>query len=290
MTARDAGSRGAGEAAAVEREAGEEYILGADESELARLLAQAALHSREAEVLLDRIPIAAGGRALDVGCGPLGVLHLLSERVGPGGEVVGLDSEPRMIALAERTIVDRGLANVRLVEADAYNTGLPDASYDLAHERLVLINLTAPQDAVREMVRVVRPGGWVALQDVDWITWTCEAAHPAWDELLEALTASWQAARLDPFIGRRLPALLREAGMVDVGVTAYQYIWRPEDLYNRLLIKFVGIHRERIIDGGYLTAERIDQLSAELDEHLARPETFVIYTPLFQAWGRRPQP
>jgi SAM-dependent methyltransferase len=212
----------------------------------------------------------------------------LSERVGAAGEVVGLDNEPRMIALARRTIAERGLQNVRLVKADAYKTGLPDNSFDVAHERLVLINLTAPQQAVAEMVRVVRPGGWVALEDVDWITWTCEPAHPAWDELLAALTASRQAAQLDPFIGRRLPALLRDAGMVDVDVSAHQYLWRPGDLYNTLLLKFVDIHRGRIIDGGYLTAQRIDELSVELSEHLARPDTFVIYTPLFQAWGRKP--
>lgn len=268
--------------------AAQEYILGADDSELARLLAQAELHRAEAAALLDRMSIGAGGRALDVGCGPLGVLDLLSERVGPAGEVVGLDSEPRMIALGQRTIAERGLANVRFVEADAYDTGLADGCFDVAHERLLLINLTAPQDAVREMVRVVRPGGWVALQDVDWITWACEPAHVCWSELLAALTASWQAAGLDPFIGRRLPALLRAAGLVDVGVAAHQYIWRLGDLYHRLLIKFVGIHRDRIIDGGYLASDRIDQLTAELDEHLAQPETFIIYAPLFQAWGRKP--
>ena len=87
---------------------------------------------------------------------------------------------------------------------------------------------------------------------------------------------------------RRLPALLRRAGMADVDVRAHQHIWRPGDLYHSLLIQFVGIHRKRIIDGGYLTSERIDELTAELEQHLAQPETLVIYTPLFQAWGRKP--
>ena len=76
--------------------------------------------------------------------------------------------------------------------------------------------------------------------------------------------------------------------MVDVNVRAHQYIWRPGDLYHTLLIKFVAIHRERIIDGEYLSSERIDDLTAELDQHLAQPETLVIYTPLFQAWARKP--
>jgi hypothetical protein len=75
--------------------------------------------------------------------------------------------------------------------------------------------------------------------------------------------------------------------MVDVDVRAYQYIWRPGDLYHSLLVRFVAIHRSRIIDGGRLTSERIDELTAELEQHLAQPETIVIYTPLFQAWGRK---
>ena len=267
--------------------AGEEYILGADDSELARLLAQAEIHRPEAEALLDRVAIEVGARALDLGCGPLGVLDLLSERVGSTGEVMGLDNEPRMIALAQHAIAERGLRNVTLLQGDAYATGLPADSFDLAHERLVLNNLTAPDTVVREMVRVVRPGGWVALQDVDWVTWTCEPAHPAWNKLLAALTATRQAARLDPFIGRRLPALLRRAGMVDIDVRAHQYIWRPGDLYHTLLLKFVAIHRERITDGGFLTSERIDELTAELEQHLVQPEMLVIYTPLFQARGRK---
>jgi trans-aconitate methyltransferase len=101
---------------ALGQEAAQEYILGADDSELVRLLAQAEIRCREAELLLDRISVGAGARALDVGCGPLGVLHLLSERVGPTGEVVGLDRERRMVVLAGRTIAERGLANVRLLE------------------------------------------------------------------------------------------------------------------------------------------------------------------------------
>jgi ubiquinone/menaquinone biosynthesis C-methylase UbiE len=221
------------------------------------------------------------------GCGPLGVLDLLSDRVGIAGEVVGLDNESRMIALADRAVAERGPGNVRLLEADAYASNLPADSFGVAHERLVLNNVTAPESVVGEMVRIVHPGGWVALQDVDWITWTCEPPHPAWRELLAALTATRQAAGLDPFIGRRLPALLRGAGMVDVDVRAYQYIWRPGDLYHSLLVRFVAIHRSRIIDGGRLTSERIDELTAELEQHLAQPETIVIYTPLFQAWGRK---
>jgi SAM-dependent methyltransferase len=62
-----------------------------------------------AEWLLDQIGVAAGAHTIDVACGPLDVLHLLAERVGPTGRVVGLDREPRMIEMAGEVTGERGL-------------------------------------------------------------------------------------------------------------------------------------------------------------------------------------
>jgi ubiquinone/menaquinone biosynthesis C-methylase UbiE len=147
----------------MEKGSAHQYILGADDIERTRLLAQCEIHRPEGERLLERLEISSGQRVLDVGCGPLGVLDLLSARVGPTSEVVGLDNEPHMIEFAEHTITERGLTNVKLLQRDAVATGLPADYFDLAHERLVLINVPAPQDVVTEMICVVRPGGWVAV-------------------------------------------------------------------------------------------------------------------------------
>jgi SAM-dependent methyltransferase len=215
-----------------EKNSAHKYILGTDEGERSRLLAQCEIHRAADEHLLEHLGIGAGGRVLDVGCGPLGV--------------------------------------------------------DLAHERLVLINVAAPQDVVAEMVRVVCPGGWVVVENADWISWTCEPAHRAWGVLLDALIAAWRAAGLDPFIGRRMPMLLRRAGLIDIAVDAHAHTSRSSDAYQTPLIKFLDIFRDRIIDGGFLVADQLHRLVAELEEHLARPETFVIDSLFFQAWGRKP--
>lgn len=272
----------------IETRAANQYILGADDSEHARLLAQCEICRPQAERLFERLGIGAGQRALDLGCGPLGVLDLLSARVGSTGEVVGLDNEPRMIEFAERTIAERGLTNVTLVQGDARSTGLPANYFDLAHERLVLINVPTPRAVVAEMIRVVRPGGWIAVENVDMTGWSCEPSHPAWTTLFDALIAAWQAAELDPFIGRRMPALLRDAGLIDISVDAHARIWRCDDRYQRLLLTFIGIFHDRIISGGLLGADQLDRLTAELHEHLRRSDTFVIYSLFFQAWGRKP--
>ena len=264
------------------------YSLGADEAERARLLAQCELHRREATQLLYRVGVARATRVLDVGCGPLGVLDILSAWVGPAGQVIGLDNEPRMLTYAQQTIGERELANVELVPGDATRNGLPDDSFDGVHERLVLINHPSPQDIVQEMVRVTRPGGWVAVQELDSYSWMCEPGHPAWDELLETLLRGWSATGQDPFIGRRLPALLRQAGLADVDGDAHAYRWYPGHPYQTLLLTFIGIYRHRLLEAELLDKERLDHLTDELRRHLNSPETLVVHPMLFQAWGRKP--
>lgn len=123
-----------------------------------------------------------------------------------------------MVGFAQRSIAERGLANVKLICADAAATGLVAESLDLGQARLILVNLTSPRRVVAEMARAVRPGGWVAVQDVDWITWTCEPSHPAWDSLLDALVRAWAMIGLGLITGHRIPGFLRDTGLIDVAI------------------------------------------------------------------------
>jgi protein-L-isoaspartate O-methyltransferase len=74
-----------------------------------------------------------------VGCGPIGIMNLLSERVGSDGVVVGVEREPRFVEMAQAEVTQRGLRNVQVINADALRTGLEKNSFDVVHERLVLI-------------------------------------------------------------------------------------------------------------------------------------------------------
>jgi ubiquinone/menaquinone biosynthesis C-methylase UbiE len=120
------------------------YPLGDSAGELQHLVAQAETYGEEARQLLDLVGLTAGEAAIDIGCGVLGILHLLSERVGPHGRVVGVDRERRMIEAARRVVTERGLA-VELVQDDATSLALPSASFDFVHERTVLLNVTGPK-------------------------------------------------------------------------------------------------------------------------------------------------
>jgi ubiquinone/menaquinone biosynthesis C-methylase UbiE len=139
---------------------------------LAHLVAQAEVYAEEARQLLDLIEIGPGAHAVDVGCGVLGILHLLCERVGPDGRVVGVDRSSRMIEAARGVSTERGLV-VELAEQDATGLSLRSESFDLVHERTVLLNVAEPQKVVVEMARVARRGGVVAVQ----LTLDAASAH-----------------------------------------------------------------------------------------------------------------
>lgn len=157
----------------------ERYSFGGTSIERQRLLAQAEGFVQESNWLLDQCGIQPGWRTVDFGCGPIGILNLLSQRVGPHGSVVGLEREPLFVEMAHAEIAKRGLRNVRVVQADALNTGLEKNAYDLVHARLVLINVSARDAFLGEMLSLLRAGGTLALADLDCVSWLCHPPHPS---------------------------------------------------------------------------------------------------------------
>jgi ubiquinone/menaquinone biosynthesis C-methylase UbiE len=265
------------------------YVLGRQiTAEGQRLLQQGLGLEREAKWLLDRIGVQPGWRAVDVGCGPLGILDLLAERVGPGGEVIGLEREPRLIEMGQTLLAQRGLRNVRFVLGDAYDIGLPRSSFDLVHTRLLLINLQDPERALAELVTLVRPGGVVVVQDIDQIPWLCEPPHPAWEALVSAFLLVWRANGLDPLIGHRLPALLRAAGLVEVEVEVHGRADAPGTYHRKHLLALIEAVRGKVIQRRLFREPELAALTNALERHLDAPDTLVTRPLLFQAWGRKP--
>ena len=103
----------------------------------------------------------------------------------------------------------------------------------------------------------------------------------AWDRVRDD-------AGMDVTVGRHLHGLLRDAGLVDLGIDVHASV-RPPGAAGRVLPLYVAeLHHDRIVALGALTATEIDSAVAELTAHLADPGTLVVNPMLFQAWGRRP--
>jgi ubiquinone/menaquinone biosynthesis C-methylase UbiE len=148
--------------ATVQPSATDQYALGCDLAESTRLRRQSEELRPDSAALLDRVSLRPAQCAIDLGCGPSGIIELLAERVSPVGRVVGLDADPAHVTMARELARLRGLGNVDIVAADARRTGLPSGSFDLVHARTLLVTVPEPAEVIAEMVRLARPGGWIA--------------------------------------------------------------------------------------------------------------------------------
>jgi SAM-dependent methyltransferase len=263
------------------------YSLGSSPAERDRLRRQSGELRGHSELLLDRVGVTEGWRVIDLGCGPSGILDLLADRVGPAGRVVGLDFEPANVALAREFAATRGLANVEVMQGDAHRTDFPPASFDLVHARTLLINIPDPAAAVAEMVRLARPGGWVAVLEPDGVS-VCYPPLPAWDRLIEIFLSAQQVDGADTFIGRRLPELFRQAGLADIGVAAMADIYPAGNSRRTIRADLVRSMRPKILAAGIASERELDEVDQAVREHLNDPDTLVMPNLLFLAWGRRP--
>jgi SAM-dependent methyltransferase len=264
------------------------YVLGYRQAEQERLERQAQELAHESDRMFDQIGIRQGWRVIEFGCGPRGCLGSLSKRVGSAGGVVGVERSAEQVARAQKFVTDNRLANVQLLHADARKTGLADEAFDLATARLVLVNVPEPEQLVMEMVRLVRPGGAVALHEADSTTQRCDPPHPAQTRLLQALNAYADMNGIDRAIGPRVPRMLRKAGLVDIGVKPLVHVYPPGHGRRMLLVEFIENARERILENKLMGEVELDDLTAALKRHLQDPETLVLSSVFIQAWGRKP--
>ncbi|MHA7179135.1 methyltransferase domain-containing protein [Arthrobacter sp. MDB2-24] len=171
--------------------------------------------------------LEAGMDLLDIGCGPGSITAGFADIVAPGS-VIGIDSSADVVAQAAET--HRDLANVEFREGNVYDLDFADESFDVVHAHQLLQHVADPVAALREMRRVVRPGGIVAARDADF---GAMAWHPAIEELEEWRTLYRDLARGnrgEPDAGRRLPGWASAAGFAQVEVSSSNWTYAtPED-------------------------------------------------------------
>jgi SAM-dependent methyltransferase len=264
------------------------YALGSSPGESARLQRQADELAADSAALVDKVRLRPGQSAIDLGCGPRGVLDLLAERVSPGGRVVGLDADPAHTAMAADFAAERRLSGVEIMTADATSTGLPAASFDLVHARTLFINLPEPAGLAAEMARLARPGGWVAAMEPDVEHTLCYPPHPAFDRVCEIFRVVFSRNGANIAMGRQLPELFRQAGLADIEVEARVQMYPPGHSRRTVRLDLVRAMRPMALEMGVATEAELDELDAALRPHLTHPDTITMSGLLFLTWGRKP--
>jgi ubiquinone/menaquinone biosynthesis C-methylase UbiE len=264
------------------------YSLGTSPGETARLQRQADELAADSRALLDPIGPRPGQSAIDLGCGPRGIVDLLAHRVSPGGRVVGLDADPALTALARDFATERGLGGVQVVTGDARRSGFPSGSFDLVHARTLLINIPRPAEVVAEMARLARPGGWVASLEFDTEYALCYPPDPAFTRLCELFTAASSRHAADPCIGRRVPELFREAGLADVTAEARAPIYPAGHTRRTIRADLVRAMRPQLLEMGLASEAELDELDTAARAHLRDQRTVTMSGLIFLVRGRKP--
>src|SRR2546428_1925488 len=180
------------------------YLHGTSPAEQGRL---SLLNRLMNEAAMRELAISKGDLIIDFGCG-LGQLSLDMARAA-GTRLVGIERSEEQLARAER----HELLDLR--QGDATDPPLRDrewGSFDLAHARFVLEHVRDPLAVVRHMVRAVRPGGRIVLQDDDHDVFRCWPEPAGFGALWRAFQRRYDRIGCDPYVGRRLVSLLHEAG------------------------------------------------------------------------------
>lgn len=193
------------------------YIHGTHPDEQRRL---SLLNDLLNENSLGALSLSAGERVIDVGSGLGQLARAMGGAVRPGGSVVGIERDPKQLDEARRrATVDGEEQLVEFRPGDAVDLPLTDSewgSFDVAHARFLLEHVPDPLAVVRSMVRAVRPGGRIVLEDDDHDVLRLYPELPGIDALWRAYIRSYERLGNDPFVGRHLVALLHRAGATPV--------------------------------------------------------------------------
>jgi len=169
-----------------------------------------------------------GLSVLDVGCGPGTVTVDLERRVAPG-RVVGVDLSPEVVARAERDAHEAGASGVEFAVADLFALPFADDSFDVVHAHQVLQHVHDPVAALREMRRVARPGGVVAVREVDYGGTVWSPRSPGLDRWIEAYDRVHRGNGGEPDAGRMLRGWALAAGFTDLTSSASVWCFASDD-------------------------------------------------------------
>lgn len=222
---------------------------------------------------------------VELGSGP-GFVTVKIAEMFPNIKITALEIEPLLVDYAKRYMAEKGLAQCEVVEGSILNTGFADNSFDMAITRLVLEHLPDPLSAVREVLRILKPGGKAIFVDNDFELHIMTYPQiPELRDLYDAYCKSRYSEGGNPKIGRELPGILKVAGFQNVDfeiISAHSDII-GEEPFSRS--EGIGIPFKLFKDG-FLSSKMLGKISVGWRDML-KTENHAIVRQLFIGAGEK---
>jgi SAM-dependent methyltransferase len=215
-----------------------------------------------------------GWRCLEVGGGSGSIARWMGERVGPSGRVVVTDINTRFLE-------QLALPNVEVRQHDIVNDPLEESAFDLAHTRLVLVHIPERVAAIERMVRALKPGGLLVLQEFDSLSMYPDPTTFPGEHLLKTMAAMHRVMTergVNLRFGRELPAVLTGMGLPDVEAEGHVVWFKGGSAGGRLFEANFLQMREAILASGGVTAEEFDEDLAQLQNPSVMWPSSVLWT------------
>src|SRR5882724_2823411 len=181
---------------------------------------------------LDLLQVQSGDHILDVGCGLGDTIRMIAEIVGQNGRAVGIDQSETMLAEARKRSQDSPVP-IEFKHCKAQSLDFPDNTFDGCRADRVLIYVDDPRAALGEMARVTKPGGRVVNFEPDWQTMVLDVPDK---KLTRRITDFWCDSLPNAWMGRQLPRLQKDVGLIDTTVFGLTLTLPTYKLFNDLFM------------------------------------------------------
>jgi len=238
--------------------------------------------------LFDRLGLRNGMVCLDAGCGGGDATRDIARRVAPEGRVVGIDMDEKKLEIARAEAQQLGISNVEFHAIDIREASSMPAAFDVVYARFLLTHLNDPAGAVAAFRNCLRPGGRLAVEDIDFTGYFTYPEYEPFERYRELYSASVARRGGDPNIGRRLPSLLKDAGFEDLGISVVQPMGLEGEvkLMNPLTMENIA---DAVIEDGLAARSETDRIVRDLYDFAADPDTLAGTPRVVQVSGRRPR-
>jgi SAM-dependent methyltransferase len=226
---------------------------------------------------LRRTGVTSGWHCLEIGAGNGSLSQWLAEQVGPTGSVLATDLRPDLM---------QGIAgpNLAVKAFDVVQDEPPSTLYDLIAIRALLHHLPERRTVVTRMVRWLKPGGWLFVQEPDFYpTWTVEP--PSQRALWEAFLRWAESHEIDYYVGRKVPAWLQSEGLASISAEGLTILYNGGSDYAQWWDFGLREVAERLKSEGGVSSAALDEFFA-----LARDPNYWTMTIAFTATIGRKSP